>query len=332
MVLTLCISVQAQVAQELEDLPQPVTSFGAAVVADSVYMYGGHTGSAHSYSKEEQSNELTRLNLQTGRWSTLIEGPHLQGLALVAHQGALYRIGGFTAENAEGEEQNLISQASVARFRPGSKSWDELPSLPEARSSHDAAIVGDSIYVVGGWAMQDGMKTWHKTAWKLQLNTKELKWQPIANPPFQRRAVAAAAHAGRLYVVGGMQQKGGPTTAVAVYDPAENSWSEAPALYVKKEPAPKDGQPRRSMSSGAMAGFGASAFATGGALYVSTVQGILMRLSKDGTKWDVVSSEIAPRFFHRLLSVGQHTLVAVGGSNMSIGKFEEVEVIDVKAK
>lgn len=331
-IIACSVSSPAQVAKELPDLPNPVTSFGAAVVNNSVYMYGGHTGSAHSYSKEEQSNQLTRLNLRTGQWSTLIKGPHLQGLALVAHGGAVYRIGGFTAENAEGEDQKLVSQSSVARFRPGTKNWETFPSLPQARSSHDAAVVGDTIYVVGGWAMKDGKKTWHSSALKLDLNSKDLKWQAIAKPPFLRRALATAAHAGKLYAIGGMNQKGGPTTAVAVYDPASDSWSDGPSLFVKKDPAPQDGEPRRSMSSGAMAGFGASAFATGGSLYVSTVQGILMRLSGDGSKWEVVSSEISPRFFHRLLPVNQHTLVVVGGSNMSIGKFEEVEVISLNAK
>ena len=318
------------VAKVLQGLPQPVTSFGAAVVRGSVYMYGGHTGSAHSYSKEEQSNQLTRLNLRTGKWSNLTEGPHLQGLALVAHRGTLYRIGGFTAKNAEGEKHKLVSQSSVARFRPAKNEWEELPPLPEARSSHDAAVVGDSIYVVGGWSMQDGEKTWHETAWKLDVAADDLKWESIAKPPFQRRALAAAAHAGRLYVLGGMQQKGGPTTAVAIYDPQNDVWSEGPSLFVKEEAAADGEPPRHSMSSGAMAGFGASAFATGGSLYVTTVQGMLLRLSEDGKQWEPVSSGITPRFFHRLLPVDRHRLVAVGGSNMSIGKFEKVEVIDVR--
>jgi N-acetylneuraminic acid mutarotase len=321
-------------AARLEPLPQPVTSFGAAVLNDSLYMYGGHTGSAHSYSQKEQSNELTRLNLKTGQWETVIDGPHLQGLALVAHGGKLYRIGGFTAMNAEGEDHNLQSQNLAVCFDPATDRWSELPALPERRSSHDAAVVGDSIYVVGGWALSgEGDSHWHDTAWKLDLSKKPLRWQPIASPPFKRRALATAAHDGKLYAVGGMQDKGGPTTAVAVYDPATNEWSEGPSLFVKSEPKaePKKGakNPGRRMSSGSMAGFGASAFATGGSLYVTTVQGNLQRLSKDGAKWEVVSPDVSPRFFHRLLSMSDKQLIVVGGSNMSSGKFEEVEVLNV---
>lgn len=318
-------------ATNLQSLPQPVTSFGAAVMNGSLYMYGGHTGGAHSYSKEEQSNHLTRLDLNSGQWETLIEGPHLQGLALVAHKDKLYRIGGFTAENAEGEDHNLWSQNSVACFDPKRNEWTEMPSLPERRSSHDAAVVGDCIYVVGGWAMRgDADRVWHTTAWKMDLNAEPLHWQPIAAPPFQRRALAAAAHEGKLVAVGGMQNEGGPTTRVAIYDPAADEWSEGPALLVNEvaKSDDSDDEPGR-MSSGAMTGFGASAFATGGRLYVTTVQGDLQRLSADGSKWEVAGATATPRFFHRLLPIDDRHLLIVGGANMSIGKFEEVEVLNV---
>ena len=318
----------------LENVPQPVTSFGAAIVNDSLYMYGGHTGSAHSYSKEEQSNLLTKLDLKSGSWSTVVDGPYLQGLALVAHGGKLYRIGGFTAENKEGEEHELVSRNSVACIDPSSvsASWTPLPPLPEHRSSHDAAVVGDSIYVVGGWKMDgSGDSHWHSTAWKMDLTVEPKKWEAIAEPPFQRRALALAAHRGKLYAVGGMQNESGPTTAVAIYDPAFNTWSEGPELYVKPVPKLQDAEKKalRDMSSGAMTGFGASAFATGGTLFVTTVQGTLQKLSADGTKWEVTASDILPRFFHRLLPLDKSHLIVVGGSNMSSGKFEEVEVIDV---
>lgn len=324
----------AQVAKvELQPLPLPVTSFGAAIIDDWLFMYGGHTGDAHSYSKTEQSNQLTKLNLKSGEWSTVIEGPHLQGLALVAHANKLYRIGGFTAENSEGEDHNLMSKDSVACFNPGRGSWEALPALPEPRSSHDAAVVGDAIYVVGGWAMNgDEDEAWHTTAWKMDLSANKLKWEAIATPPFRRRALALAAHNDKLFVVGGMQDQGGPTTGVAIYDPANDEWDEGPSLFVKAAPPTKDGEekPRRSMSSGNMAGFGASAFATGGSLYVTTVQGNLQKLSADGSTWQVISTEVSPRFFHRLLPMDNKHLVVVGGSNMSIGKFEEVEVINVQ--
>ena len=321
---------EKKIAAKLPALSTPVTSFGAAVIGDSLYMYGGHTGSAHSYATKDQGNELLRLDLISGTWKTLADGPHLQGLALVAHDGKLYRVGGFTARNAEGEDHDLWSEDSVACFDPAVGQWKDLPPLPECRSSHDAAVIGDAIYVVGGWVMQGEADTeWHSTAWKLDLTQKDLRWESIADPPFQRRALALAAFGNRIYAVGGMQNRGGPTTAVTVYDPANDSWTDGPSLIVTGGDD-EDQADRDEMSSGAMAGFGASAFATGGALYVTTVQGNLMALTDHNSEWKLVATDLTPRFFHRLLPIDAHRLIVVGGSNMSTGKFDEIEVIDVR--
>ena len=78
------------------------------------------------------------------------------------------------------------------------------------------------------------------------------------------------------------------------------------------------------------AGFGVSAFATGGRLYLSTSTGTLQRLTEDGSAWEIIGATPTPRFFHRLLSAGDHELVVLGGAHMGVGKFEEVEVLTVR--
>ena len=294
------------------DLPELVTSFGAAIADGYLYTYGGHTGGAHSYSLKEQGNQLRRLKLDgKSKWETLAEGPHLQGLALVAHEGKVYRLGGFTAKNAEGEEHDLWSQNDVATFDPETKKWDKLPPLPEPRSSFDAAVLDDAIYVIGGWKLQgEGENEWHESAWKLDLAQDRPKWQPLPNPPFKRRAHSVAAHDGKIYAIGGMQEEGGPTTRVDVFDPKTQKWSEAGKLQ-GDEP---------------ITGFGSSAFATGGRLYVSTIKGTLQRLGEDGKSWEIIQETPTARFFHRMLPLDSKRLLMVGGANMGVGKFWELEI------
>ncbi|MBI1311548.1 hypothetical protein GC176_09600 [bacterium] len=302
--------------QHLPELPQGITSFGGAVVGDTVFAYGGNYGSAHEYTNEEQSNDLWSLNLaKPTEWQKLTGGPRLQGLALIEHGGSLYRVGGFTALNTEGEEQNLQSQATVARFNLQTQKWQELPSIPEPRSSHDAAVVSGVLYAAGGWNMPGAGKdrVWHQTAWAMDLTADELAWKPIAAPPFTRRALALAAWQGKLFCIGGMRQEGGPSTEVDVYDPATDSWSKGPAI---------DGA--------SMDGFGCSAFACQGRLFVSTISGSLQRLSGDGSHWEFVGQLDHPRFFHRLLPWRDSKLIAVGGANMETGKVTEVDVTPVK--
>jgi N-acetylneuraminic acid mutarotase len=300
----------------LPDLPQPTTSFGGAIVGDHLYLYGGNYGDAHEYSNEGQSGDLWMLNLKgPTKWERVMNGAKLQGLAMVEHKGILYRVGGFTAMNKAGAEQDLKSQAEFARFDVDQRTWESLPALPEPRSSHDAAVLGDHLYVIGGWALrgQGQDSKWHDSAFRVNLAAPKLEWTAIAPPPFKRRAVAVAAWNDQLYCIGGMQEQGGTTTAVAVYDPASNSWSEGPSL----------------LGSG-MDGFGASAFATNGTLYVTTMSGSIQRLSADGKKWEYLGQLSHPRFFHRLLPWQDRNLVVVGGAHMSIGKIEPLELIEVK--
>jgi uncharacterized GH25 family protein len=297
----------------LPHLAAPVTSFGGAVLGSDLYVYGGHLGEAHHYSKEGQSGDLLKLDLgrQAG-WEVVSSGPKRTGTALVVHGSRLIRVGGFQATNSGSEDEKLESMADVAAYDPATKTWTELTPLPQGRSSHDAVVIGDQLYVVGGWAMAPGSETqWHATAIVADLTQSPLVWTELPQVPFQRRALSLGAWQGKLVAIGGMQSKGGTTTATAIYDPAARAWSEGPSLQ-----------------GTGMDGFGTSAYLVDGTLYVSTMSGSVQRLSADGSRWDVVAQLTQPRFFHRLLPTPNHQLLFVGGAHMSRGKISELELLD----
>lgn len=283
------------------------------MVGSALYVYGGNYGSAHEYANEDQSGDLWKLDLaKSTSWEKIAEGPKLQGLAMVEHRGLLYRIGGFTAMNKAGEKEDLRSQADFSRFDPQSGQWTELPKLPEPRSSHDAVLIGNTIYVVGGWNMQGGGNGahWHTTAWACDLSATELQWKPIASPEFTRRALALVNWNGKLLSIGGMSEKGGPTTATAVFDPATNAWTSGPALV-----------------GNGMEGFGSSAFFVDGDVYATTMSGAIQRLKKDAAGWELLGQLQHPRFFHRVLPWQGTKLVVVGGSSMETGKVLSLELL-----
>lgn len=314
-------SEKKEVAVKSDDrypvMPRPVTSMGAAIVDGYLYVYGGHAGGAHSYSAEEQEGQLHRLSLTRGSWETVADGPKLTGLSMIAHKGKLYRIGGFTVKNKKGEENDLYSQDSFVAFDPKTGQWEEdLPSLPEPRSSHDSAIVGDTLYVVGGWNMQgeDDDSHWHTTAWSIDLSSDSPKWTPVPTPPFQRRALSVGAHDGKLYAIGGMQEGEGPTRRTDVLDLKSGKWTQGPDL----------------VGDEGMVGFGASVQSHGGHLYISTIDGSLQKLSDDGSKWEVAKKMPTARFFHRMLPFDKSSFLVVGGANMSVGKFASVEIVRIQ--
>ncbi len=303
-----------QVSTPYPEIPETVTSFGAAISGDVLYIYGGHTGGAHEYSNEGQANTLWALDLNTkSEWKALAKGPRLQGLAMVAHDGKLYRIGGFTAKNAEGEDQDLWSLDSFSMFDPGTEKWTDLPALPEPRSSFDAAVLDGKIYVMGGWSMQgDAESTWHDTAWTFDLNDQAAVWTKLPTPPFRKRALSVAAYQGKIYAIGGMSSEGKPTTEVSIYDPKTSTWSAGPQLI-----------------GHSMTGFGTSSFAADGQLFVSTYDGTLQTLSKDGSQWNNLGNFENARFFHRMVPKNKNKLLLLGGSSMSVGKFEEIDELDL---
>jgi N-acetylneuraminic acid mutarotase len=299
-------------SHSLPELAKGITSFGSAVDGDWLYVYGGHFGRAHEYSSDEQSGDFLRLNLRDPQgWETLPGGPKLTGTALVAQGGKLYRIGGFAAKNTVDQPESLWSQNDFARFDPQTRQRETLQSLPAGRSSHDAAVLGNTIYVVGGWEMNDGEKKWHDTTLAFDLGAATLSWKALPQP-FQRRAVSAAAANGRIYCLGGMQPKGGATTAVSVYDPAKNAWSDGPALV-----------------GAGLEGFGTSSFACGGKLYATTMSGAVQQLTADGGNWIIAGQLQRPRFFHRMLAWNDQQLVIVGGASMGTGKITALELVPV---
>ncbi len=296
------------------ELPQSITSFGAAKIGEALYVYGGHTGRAHSYSNVGQMKEVLKLDLQhlDKGWQTVTESERLQGLGMVAYGTKLIVAGGFNARNAEGDKQDLHSTAAVSVFDTKTNEWSKLPNLPEPRSSHDVAIIGDTVYVVGGWQLRSPEEShWHTTAWALNLKETDPKWTAIAAPTFERRAVAAIGHANKLYVIGGMNRDGGTTRDVEIYDPVTNSWTHGPAIDGEKP----------------LAGFGVAAISMGSDLYVTNMEGTVQKLIEDGSKWKIVGTTDDARFFHRLLPVNDHQVIAVGGASMESGKFAAPELI-----
>lgn len=300
---------------ELAPIEKPVTSFGAAVADGWLYAYGGHLGSAHKYSAELQARQLLRLNLaKPEKWEVVAEGPGRTGLAMVAYDGKLFRIGGWEAKNATGEKWNLHSSRDFARFDPKSGQWQDLAPLPRGRSSHDAAMLGSKCYVVGGWELAgEGDGDWHTTAYVADLAAEKPEWKEIAAPGFNRRALAVAGYAGNIYVIGGMDDSNDTTTAVSIYDPQSNQWSDGPKV------------PGENFE-----GFGAAAFGAEAGLFVSTRSGGIFRLAGDGQSWTQIGKLNHPRSFHRLIVAGNKLLV-VGGTSKA-GKVAQVESIQLAAQ
>lgn len=284
----------------LAPLPERVTSFAAASHDGWLYVFGGHRGERHDYNAAMVSGSFHRLRLAEGRtWERLPAASPVQGAPLVAHGRHLYRTGGMAARNRPGEKPDLFSRAEVLRYDPARGRWEELPPLPEPRSSHDAVVLGEKLYVGGGWSLLGGTNpaVWPDHGLVLDLRRPQAGWQKFSQP-FRRRALALAALDTRVVFIGGMDSDNQPTGAVEIYDTATGQWTQGPDL-----------------PAGKFKGFACTAIAQAGRIYANAFQGDLLRLSPDAQSWEIVGRLNTPRMAHRLVTAGRHQLVALGGED-----------------
>lgn len=301
----------------LPDLPAPLSSFGAAVAGGHVYVYGGHSGPAHNYSTETTQGAFRRLDLTNpSMWEALPGGPKLQGLALVAHEGKVYRVGGMQPQNSRAERTDTRSQAMFAVYDPKLAKWADLDPLPEPRSSHDAVVVGDRLFVFGGWRLNgaDGRSEWHHHGWARTVGRPGATWETI-DQPFQRRALTAAAHAVKVYVIGGLNPKGETELTVNVYDPATGTWAVGPPLPGEKSN-----------------GFTPASAVLDGRLYVTPADGKLYRLTETGDRWEEAGRLREPRFVARMVPGPDRRLIVIAGAapGSLLASVEVVEPLPVE--
>lgn len=305
------LTVSASAAESIPPLPQAVSSFGAAVADGYVYIYGGHAGKTHSYSTETTVGALHRVKLDNPKagWEELPGGERIQGLALVAYGPSVIRIGGMEPRNKTGEKSDNHSISTVAKFDPAKKVWTKLPDLPSPRSSHDAVVIGDTLFVFGGWHMKGKEKsTWYDHGLKLDLRSAGATWEKIPQP-FARRALTAAMHDGKVYVICGLTNDGDTSHDVNVFDPKIGSWSKGPTVPGER-----------------MNGFTPAACVCGSSLYLSPADGVVYKLSDH--KWEETGKLQKGRWVHRVVS-NNGELIVLGGASKD-GNVATVELVLAK--
>ena len=158
--------------------------------------------------------------------------------------------------------------------------------LPVPRSSHDSLIVGDKIYVVGGWQMKgkDSSSTWLKTVEVLDLAAEKPEWRSIEQP-FIRRALSIAVVGDELFCMGGLDNGGDTSLEVDILNLETEEWHKGPDL-----------------PEGPMDGFGLAGLVDSddGKLYITGFSGTVYTYNGKEA-WDEVAQFEHGRFFSRFV-------------------------------
>lgn len=298
----------AETIEKFKPLPEATSSFGAVVCEGYLYVYGGHVTKTHAYFAGCQSAKFHRILLSDPKaaWEELPSGPDVQGMNLAAYAGKIYRAGGMQSRNAQGQKAENFSIDEVACYDPATRAWQKLPPLPVPRSSHDLAVIGSKLYVLGGWDMKghDG-ENWLSDIHVLDLAKSQARWETI-KAPFERRALIAAVHHDKLYVLGGFDEDSEASRRVDIFDPATGQWTRGPEL------------PGEQLN-----GFAPAACASGENLFVSLGDGTLARLNERENKWETVA-KTTPRIVHRMVA-WRERLTVMGGA----AKGKNLDLIEV---
>lgn len=113
------------------------------------------------------------------------------------------------------ESRSALTKATTCRLTSVQR---PQPALPKPRSSHDAAILGDTQYIAGrmehAWSRKD--RVWHTTGLTLDRSKYDPQWKTIDDPPFQSRAFSLALWNEKTHCIGVMKMECGPTTLVEI--------------------------------------------------------------------------------------------------------------------
>ncbi|MBI1920740.1 MAG: VCBS repeat-containing protein [Geobacter sp.] len=114
---------------------------------------------------------------------------------------------------------------AVTAYNTDTGASSNLGNLQEPRINASAAIIGDSLYVIGG--SSDAVLA-SIEEFDLNSNTSSIK----ATLPAPRQLSSAVALGDKIYIIGGLDAAGSPTTTCWEFDPAANTFAEKASMPV----------------------------------------------------------------------------------------------------
>lgn len=166
---------------------------------------------------------------QPGRWSTraVLPLPRSEMAWAVAMAGRMHLVGGYGEQRVDRPYHQL--------YDPARDAWTGAAPLPLGANHVGVAVLGDTLYAVGGFTEQNRKPHAECFAW----TAAEDRWRRIAPLPRACGSVACVALEGKLHGIGGavgdtVESKRSVDWHL-VYDPGADRWTPAAPLPTARD-------------------------------------------------------------------------------------------------
>ena len=236
------------------------TTVQSVVIEDFVYIGGGSTGN------DDKSCTVMKLHLQHNEWTTLpqysamyfamvslanqlvLVGGYDSVIKKPINQIALFSTGRWTNPYPPMNTARLFSTAvcfnnhiivagghsdrgymsSVELLDVEARRWYTAESLPKPRNEPKTTVIGNTLYLMGGWDHTGSTKMVHKVDLKeliTKASSKETTptlWQVISDAPLRHSTPLSVG--GCLLAVGGHDNDLDPSSSIHLYQPDTTKW------------------------------------------------------------------------------------------------------------
>jgi len=190
-------------------LPERIVAAAGVVWNGRIYVAGGWNG--FSRQDEVYFAEINEVDGSLGSWQTTTTLPlALNLMCAVAYNGVIYIIGGIHSHVAQSSAYYAIIDETDGTLGV----WAVTTSLPEGRGRAGCALIGGSLYVIGGQTGHESA-TPEKTVYRTTIEAPGLgSWEELESLPEERREHSVATLDGRIYVMGGRDMEFSPRDTI----------------------------------------------------------------------------------------------------------------------
>jgi N-acetylneuraminic acid mutarotase len=280
--------------QSHAQLPLARTEVAAARHGSEIVVVGGYVPSG------DTSAQADAFSPSANRWRRLPDLPQGVNHAMAASwRGRIVVAGGYVARQ----------QPSDRVFVLENDRWRELAHMTEPRAAAGAAIIGDTLYVVGGI----GSSGLARAGLALNLRTGAARTIP---GPFRREHLAATSANGRVYALAGRVT--GLTTNLRILE----SWRPGAKRWTRLPPVP------RSRGGTGAATLGNTIVSVGGEEPAGTIETVYAYNTKT-RRWRRLPDLPTPRHGLGVVAFNRSVYVLAGGPKPGLTTSGAVESLRV---